>query len=97
MDNKWFQYNFLLIDKTNDFFYFKDMKEVANYLNLTKAKINAIMVSCKKSYNYRSRKYGCYIQCLYNNPFCRQPENPKFIWDWVERKEYNHNKYNPSF
>ena len=35
MNHEW-----LLIDKTGDYFYFKDIQKMADYLNLTKGQIN---------------------------------------------------------
>lgn len=93
MDSNWFQNNFLVIDKVNDFFYFKDMKSIAKYYDLSVAQVSSIIIGCRKCYLFRSRRHKLYIQCLYNNTLTRQPTNPQFIWDINARKEYNRQKY----
>ena len=85
--------NWLVIDKCDDEFYFKDIDSIAKYLNLTKPQIYAIVVSCRKNYIFRNKKYGVFIQCLYNNTATHLPNNPQFIWDWSQRKEYNRIKW----
>tara|TARA_R110000765_G_scaffold15885_2_gene45269 strand:- start:104 stop:385 length:282 start_codon:yes stop_codon:yes gene_type:complete len=62
MNHEW-----LLIDKVGDYFYFKDIQKIADYLNLTKGQINNEINQSIKHYNkYTNRGY--YIQKLYNNP-----------------------------
>ena len=58
---------YLLVDKTGDNFYFKDLKEIAEYLNLTKSQINNEVYQSLKHYNLYTNR-GIYIQRLYNNP-----------------------------
>jgi len=61
MNHEW-----LLIDKVGDYFYFKDIQKIADYLNLTKGQINNEINQSIKHYNkYTNRGY--YIQKLYNN------------------------------
>ncbi len=64
--NEW-----LLIDKVGDFHYFKDIKSICDYLDLTKSQVNNIFIQSIKHYNkYTNRGY--YIQRLFNNSYTHQ-------------------------
>ena len=70
--NEW-----LLIDKMDDHFYFKDIKSICNYLDLTKSQVNNIFQqSIKRVNNYTNKGY--YIQRLYNNPHA--PIRTQFVY-----------------
>ena len=59
--NEWY-----LEDKMGDIHYFKDIKSICDYLDLTKSQVNNIFIQSIKHYNkYTNRGY--YIQRLYNN------------------------------
>ena len=46
----------LLIDKVDDFFYFKDIKEICKYLDKTKSQVNNIVQQSYKNVNKYTRK-----------------------------------------
>ena len=75
--NEW-----LLIDKVNDFHYFKDIDQICKYLDLSKSQVNNIFQQSLRNINKYSNR-GIYIQRLYNDP-------AKPI-----RTKYNFNKYAP--
>ena len=71
--NEWY-----LEDKMGDIHYFKDIKSICDYLNLTKSQVNNIFQQSIKHYNkYTNRGY--YIQRLYNN--FQTHERRQFITD----------------
>ena len=71
--NEWY-----LEDKMGDIHYFKDIKSICDYLNLTKSQVNNIFQQSIKHYNkYTNRGY--YIQRLYNNS--QTHERRQFITD----------------
>lgn len=57
----------LLINKANEFHYFKNIKSICNYLNLTKSEVNNIFIQSIKNTNKYTNK-GFYIQRLFNDP-----------------------------
>lgn len=64
--NEW-----LLIDKVGDFHYFKDIKSICDYLDLSKGAVYNIFLQSIKHYNkYTNRGY--YIQRLFNNTYTHQ-------------------------
>ncbi len=73
--NEW-----LLIDKVGDYHYFKDIKSICDYLDLTKSQVNNIFQQSLKHIN-RYTNRGYYIQRLYNNPHTHQ------------RTQFSMNKY----
>ena len=58
---------YLVIDKCNDIFFFNNLKEVSEYLNLNKSQTNNELRQSIKHYNKRTNR-GNYIQRLYENP-----------------------------
>ena len=69
--NEW-----VLVDKMGDLHFFKDIKSICDYLNLTKSQVNNIFQqSIKRVNNYTKR--GFYIQRLYNNP--HSPIRTQFV------------------
>ena len=66
-----YKYEWLLIDKTGDYFYYKTIEDMSNNLGLTKTQIyNEVQQSIKHYNKYTNR--GLYIQRLYND-FSRTP------------------------
>ena len=64
-------YEWLLIDKVGDLYFFKDMEEIAKYTDLTKPQLYNVFLQSIKHYNkYSSR--GLYIQRLFNNAHTHQ-------------------------
>lgn len=64
--NEWY-----LEDKMGDIHYFKDIKSICDYLDLSKGVVYNIFLQSIKHYNkYTIRGY--YIQRLYNNPHTHQ-------------------------
>ena len=58
---------YLLIDKCDDIFFFKNLKDVSEYLNLNKSQTNNELRQSIKHYNKRTNR-GNYVQRLYDNP-----------------------------
>ena len=58
---------YLVIDKCNDIFFFNNLKDVSEYLNLNKSQTNNELRQSIKHYNKRTNR-GNYIQRLYENP-----------------------------
>jgi len=54
----------LLIDKVDDFFYFKDIKEICKYLDKTKSQVNNIVQQSYKNVNKYTNS-GYFIQRLF--------------------------------
>ena len=84
MDN-WEKYEYLFIDKMDDFHYFKSLEDIAKYLGFTKSKVYSIHFWCKLNYT-RQKKSGLFIQRLYNNKILRPVSNDIFIWDEYQRE-----------
>ena len=63
----------LLIDKTGDLFYFKDIISIAKYLDKTKSQVNNLFQQSLKHTN-QLHKTGFYIQRLYIDK-SRTPRN----------------------
>ncbi len=89
MDN-FFNYNYLLIDKQNDEFYFQYRKDIAKYLDIKLSQVNAIIQYCRKHYCVFHPKRKVFIQQLFNNNECNQmsEKNKIFIWDNKDRRLY---------
>jgi len=85
--NDFYNCEYLLIDKMEDFHYFKNLQEVADYLNITKTKATGIHFWCKRNYT-RQPSTGLFIQRLYNNPTLKQSKNDVFHWDEYKRKAH---------
>tara|TARA_R110000737_G_scaffold339334_2_gene361171 strand:- start:3535 stop:3855 length:321 start_codon:yes stop_codon:yes gene_type:complete len=66
----------LLIDKANDYFYFKDIQEICNYLDKTKSQVNNIVQQSIKHINKYTNS-GYYIQRLFVDEN-RTPSNNKY-------------------
>ena len=64
----------LLIDKADDFHYFKDRFEIAKYLNISIPEVNAIVNHSRKRINKYSPSKKVYIQRLYRD-FNKRPLN----------------------
>tara|TARA_R100001463_G_scaffold16681_1_gene43146 strand:- start:3079 stop:3378 length:300 start_codon:yes stop_codon:yes gene_type:complete len=79
--NDFFNMNWLVINKAGEFKYFKNMKNIAEYLNTTTSKIAASKIHCHRYYNKYCTKRNVYIQCLYNDPIKQYPIDTTFIWD----------------
>ena len=58
---------YLVIDKCNDIFFFNNLKDVSEYLNLTKSQTNNELRQSIKHYNKRTNR-GNYVQRMYDNP-----------------------------
>ena len=58
---------YLVIDKCNDIFFFNNLKEVSEYLNLNKSQTNNELRQSIKHYNKRTNR-GNYVQRMYDNP-----------------------------
>ena len=58
---------YLLIDKCNDIFFFNNLKDVSEYLNLNKSQTNNELRQSIKHYNKRTNR-GNYVQRMYDNP-----------------------------
>ena len=95
-EEDYYKYDYIVIDKTDDILYFKDTQAICKYYDLTRSKVYSIVIQSKKKYIYRSNS-GLFIQRLYNNTLSRQPEDTTFIWDYGQRKNYNHEKYNSRY
>lgn len=78
---------YLLIDKADDFHYFKNLQSIADYLNLKKTQVHAIHSWCFKNYT-RQPKSKLFIQRLYIHNSLHQPNNTLFIWDYKQRMQY---------
>lgn len=78
---------YLLIDKVDDFHYFKNIQSIADYLNLTKSQVTAIHAYCFKNYT-RQPKTKLFIQRLYIQNSLHKPENTLFIWDYKQRMNH---------
>ena len=83
--NDWEKYEYLLIDKMDDFHYFKSLEDISKYLGFTKSKVYSIHFWCKMTYK-RQKKSGLFIQRLYNNKLLRPVSNDIFIWDEYQRE-----------
>ena len=79
----------LLIDKADDFHYFKDRFEIAKYLNLSIPEVNAIVNHSRNRINKYSPSKKVYIQRLYNSVVARplNIENTKWNNDLKNRME----------
>ena len=58
---------YLVIDKCNDIFFFNNLKDVSEYLNLNKSQTNNELRQSIKHYNKRTNR-GNYVQRMYDNP-----------------------------
>jgi len=89
MNENFYKNEYLLIDKMNDFHYFKNIKSIAEYLNMTPPQVYAIVTWSRLNINNRQYKTGLYIQRLFNIDNLQFPADTTFIWDWKTRKNYN--------
>jgi len=87
--NDFYKNEYLLIDKMDDFHYFKNIKSIAEYLNMTPPQVYAIVTWSRLNLNNRQYKTGLYIQRLFNIDNLQFPADTTFIWDWKTRKNYN--------
>lgn len=71
----------LLIDKQEDLFFFKDIGDIAKYLDLTKSQIYAIIAWSKNNICYYSPSKKVYIQRLFNNPVLHQISDKNINWN----------------
>lgn len=69
-------HEWIVIDKTDDLLYFKDLKEVSKYFNLTLSQIYAISNFSLRRINMPSPTHHIYIQRLYID-VSRTPRNFK--------------------
>lgn len=83
------KYEYILIDKCDDFHYFKTLKDIAKYLNMTDSQVYAIAKWSRLNLNIRQYKTGLFIQRLFNNPVLSAPADTTFLWDFKQRKTYN--------
>lgn len=88
MDN-FDSYEYLLIDKCEDFHYFKNLKDIAKYLDKSPCEIYGIAKWSRDNLNIRQYKSGLFIQRLYNLQNLNFPADTTFIWDWKTRMNYN--------
>jgi len=91
MDN-FDKYEYILIDKCEDLHYFKSLKDIAKYLNITDSQVYGIARWSRLNLNIRQYKSGLFIQRLFNNPVLSAPSDTTFIWDFKKRKIYNNLK-----
>ena len=56
----------MLVDKVGDTFFFKDIKELSIYLDLTYNEVYAIIHYCRRRINIYSPKHKVYIQRIIN-------------------------------
>ncbi len=87
--NDFYKYEYLLIDKCDDFHYFKNMKDIAKYLNMSQSEVYSICKWCRLNLNNRQYKSGLFIQRLFNVENLNFPADTTFIWDWKTRNNYN--------
>ena len=69
-------YEWLIIDKNNEIYYFKDLKGVEDFTHLTKSQVNNMLQQSIKHIN-RYTNYGYYLQRLYNN--CHLHQRNQFV------------------
>jgi len=81
----------LLIDKCDDFHFFKDRVGIANYLDISVPEVNAIINWSRTHICYYSPSKDLYIQRLFNNravrpvgntEWNRSPKN-RYLIDWL--------------
>ena len=87
-------YDFLLIDKCDDFHYFKSLKDLAKYIDKTIPQARSIQVNCKKHLNWRHKNSGYYIQRLFNNTSCHNQNKDSEIFIFDDAKRINMLKAN---
>jgi|TARA_R110002153_G_scaffold256517_1_gene415436 glutathionyl-hydroquinone reductase len=61
----------LLINKMDEIFFFKDLRDISEFTHLTKSQTNNMFMQSLKHVN-RLTNYGYYIQRLYNLPATHQ-------------------------
>ena len=85
----------LVVDKINDFLYFRDRYEMAKYFDLSVDVISGIIAFCKSRICYYHPKHKLYIQRLYTDYLCkRTPNNVEwnidkknmYLIDWIKIK-----------
>ena len=87
-EEKFNNMNYLLIDKADDWHYFRIRKDIADYLDMPIGKINGIITYCRRNFPYRHRATGIFIQQLFNDTHCKQLTNTTFIWHLGQRKAH---------
>lgn len=75
----------MLVDKVGDTFFFKDIKELSIYLDLTYNEVYAIIHYCRRRINRYSPKHNIFIQRLFNNIYSHQPNEKMLEWN-MDRK-----------
>ena len=75
----------MLVDKVGDTFFFKDIKELSIYLDLTYNEVYAIIHYCRRRINRYSPKHNIFIQRLFNNIYSHQPNEKMIEWN-MDRK-----------
>ena len=88
------KYDFLLIDKVDDFHYFKNLKDIAQYLDISISSAQNIQRESKKHLYWRHRASGYYIQRLFNNSNTNQPKENEMIFLYDAKERYKHIKNN---
>lgn len=87
----------LLIDKCDDFYFFKDRYEIAKYLDLSVPEVNAIINWSRKNICFYSPSRNVYIQRLFMNP-CSRPVNNtewnrstknRYLIEWLGKISFN--------
>jgi len=68
----------VMIDKMGDYFYFKDIQAIGDYLVLNKKQVYNLILQSQKHFN-KYTSHGVYIQRLYNDP--SRPPKTKFTLD----------------
>ena len=68
MDIEW-----VIIDKQEDLFFFKDISSMSKYLDLTNSQVYSIIHWSRNNICYYSPSKKVYIQRLFNNPVLHPP------------------------
>lgn len=86
----------LLINKNNEIYFFKDLKSVEEFTHLTKSQVNNMLQQSIKHIN-RYTNYGYYLQRLYNNSWTHQRQQfvmNKYLYFTNHTQENQHYIFN---